>query len=392
MTSVLFINYSNELGGAEQSLLSLLSGLDGKRYSPVLLTFGSGPLSKRAALAGAEVIALAPLPALLSLRREGMARRLLALLAQAPALFSRVRDIRRAIRARSVDIVHTNNPKSHVLGACASLFLKKRLVFHMRDIFDADSFARFLFALIGVLIRPECIAISNAVRDRLPSSLKSRSRVIVNGLRPPVSLKDRKEVRAALGIPGEARIIVSAGRIVPWKGIDCLVRAAAPLLKPGACYLVVLGAPLYWEEAYLAEVQGLARALSIEDCVRFPGWVEDVFSVLNASDLFVLPSRNEPFGRSLVEAMLCGLPVVAFREAGPMEIVEDTVSGRLVDGRGPEALREAMEALREAMEALLADMPAAARMGARGKASALARFSLDRMINSVEQFYAGEKG
>jgi glycosyltransferase involved in cell wall biosynthesis len=209
--------------------------------------------------------------------------------------------------------------------------------------------------------------------------------VIVNGLRPPGSFKDRKEVRASLGIPGDARIIVSAGRIVPWKGIDLLIRAAAPLLKPGECYLVVPGAPLYWDEAYLAEVKGLARALLIADCVRFPGWVEDVFSVLNASDLFVLPSRNEPFGRSLVEAMLCGLPVVAFREAGPLEIVEDEVTGRLVAERTPEALREALAAL-------LADLPAAARMGGRGKASALARFSLDRMINSVERFYAGAGG
>jgi len=86
-----------------------------------------------------------------------------------------------------------------------------------------------------------------------------------------------------------------------------------------------------------------------------------------------------------VEAMLCGLPVVAFREAGPLEIVEDRVNGRLVAERTPEALREAVAAL-------LADMPAAASMGARGKASALTRFSLDRMINSVERFYAGAEG
>jgi glycosyltransferase involved in cell wall biosynthesis len=172
---------------------------------------------------------------------------------------------------------------------------------------------------------------------------------------------------------------------VPWKGIDLLIRASAPLLKPGECYLVVLGGPLYWDEAYLAEVKGLARSLSIADCVRFPGWVEDVFSVLNASDLFVLPSRNEPFGRSLVEAMLCGLPVVAFREAGPLEIVEDKVTGRLVDERSPEALREAMAAL-------LSDREAASRMGERARATALTRFSLDRMISSVERFYAGAKG
>lgn len=376
MISILFVNYSNDPGGAERSLLSLLAGMDRVRFRPLLLTFGSGPLAERAAVSGVTTFRLEEAAGLSGVRRDRLrpGPGLLMTLAE------RVLQIRRIMRDQTIDIVHTNNPKSHVLGVLAAAGLKTRVVFHMRDIFPAGSRARRLFSIIGFLFRPGVIAISGAVLDGLPGSLKKRARVIYNGFSPHGAPAPRETVRQSLNVTPDATLILAAGRLVPWKGFALLIRAAVPLLREKGAYLVIAGAPLYGQSGYREELEALARSLSVAGRVILPGHREDIMDVMAAADLFVLPSENEPFGRSLVEAMLCGLPVVAFRQGGPAEIIEDGKTGLLVDERTPEALGGAMASL-------MSDVPGGRRMGGRARIAASSRFSLERMVSEVARFH-----
>ncbi|MEE2982657.1 MAG: glycosyltransferase family 4 protein [Pseudomonadota bacterium] len=85
----------------------------------------------------------------------------------------------------------------------------------------------------------------------------------------------------------------------------------------------------------------LAGELEILDKVSFPGWTDDVQSFLSNAHVFVLPSREEPFGIALLEAMACGVPIVSSRTSGPLEVLNEETA-LLVDRDDPESLARAI--------------------------------------------------
>ena len=127
-------------------------------------------------------------------------------------------------------------------------------------------------------------------------------------------------VNAARAPDTNAPLIVSYGRMVHKKGFDLLIQAFAELHQayPGARLLIGGDGP------ERQNLQALVETLGLADAVSFPGWVEDTAGFLDQADLFVLPSRDEPFGIVVLEAMARGLPLVATRSHGPREILDDT--------------------------------------------------------------------
>jgi glycosyltransferase involved in cell wall biosynthesis len=113
--------------------------------------------------------------------------------------------------------------------------------------------------------------------------------------------------------------------------------------------------------------------------------VDEVPALLSALDLFVSPSRSEPFGLSIIEAMACGVPVVATKSEGAGEILEDGVTGLLVPPGDHEALAEAICAL-------LDDERGRARLAARALEAVRDRFSLERMVTATERLYGSVLG
>lgn len=159
---------------------------------------------------------------------------------------------------------------------------------------------------------------------------ESRIAVIPNFSRiPPVS-----SARTSFSRPP---VFASLGRMVPKKGFDLLLTAFASLLSSGVDARLLLGG----EGPERARLQELAKDLGIADQVSFPGWVDDVPEFLAQGDVFVLPSRDEPFGIAVLEAMASGLPIIATKTKGPLEILDDTTS-RLVPTDEAEPLRAAM--------------------------------------------------
>jgi len=122
-----------------------------------------------------------------------------------------------------------------------------------------------------------------------------------------------------------APVFVSYGRFVHKKGFDVLLEAFAGYLAAGGHGTLVIGG----SGPEGAKLKELASRLEIGDRVRFPGWVNDVQAFLDSGDVFVLPSRDEPFGIVVLEAMARGLPMICTRTQGPSEVL-DSATARLV--------------------------------------------------------------
>lgn len=156
---------------------------------------------------------------------------------------------------------------------------------------------------------------------------------------------DRTEARAALGLPADARVLVSVGGLCERKGFH-RVMAVLPALRvrhPGL-HLLVVGGPSP-EGDWTARLQQLARDLAITDCVHFTGPVpgDALHRVLSAADVFTLATRNEGWANVFLEAMACGLPVVTTDVGGNREVVCAAHLGTVVPFGDEAALSSALD-------------------------------------------------
>jgi glycosyltransferase involved in cell wall biosynthesis len=171
------------------------------------------------------------------------------------------------------------------------------------------------------------------------------------------------------------------GVIEPRKGHDIFLEAASRLSQrhPTARFWVVGPVALADKAGFATRLEAMAQASALAGRVTFTGFQGDVARWMAAMDVVALPSvEHESLGMVLVEAMALGRPVVASRIGGPMEVITDGETGRLVPPRDPQALAEAIEDL------LATDRVA---LGARAAADARARFAPEIFCQRVAQVY-----
>ncbi|MFE7880675.1 glycosyltransferase [Streptomyces sp. NPDC057398] len=176
--------------------------------------------------------------------------------------------------------------------------------------------------------------------------------------------------------------LLQLGRLVPRKGAAVTVAALARL--PETELVVVGGPPADRLDAdpEVRRLRGIARDAGVADRVRFAGAVSsrDVPALLRSADVVVCPADYEPFGIVPLEAMACGVPVVASAVGGQLDTVADPATGRLVPPRDPEALARAVAGL-------LADPAGRAACGAAGRRRVLSRFGWSQVAAATEAAY-----
>jgi D-inositol-3-phosphate glycosyltransferase len=156
---------------------------------------------------------------------------------------------------------------------------------------------------------------------------------------------DKVRARQALGLT-EDKVVLSVGRVEPLKGLDILVSAMAGLRDSTDARLVMVGGMLE-QDGEIKRLQSLARALRIADRVTFTGAVKqaELPRYLSAADVFVMPSYHESFGLAALEAMACGVPVVASRVGGLKTFIRNGETGYLIPWHCPEPFAQRLEVL-----------------------------------------------
>jgi glycosyltransferase involved in cell wall biosynthesis len=327
-----------------------------------------GPLSGLLGAAGVESRVL-PLAVL---RRGAMSPRGVASLGR--ALWRDRRELGRVVREERVALVHANT--SVVL---AGRRLGVPHLTHVREIYEGVAPAALWPLQRRRLARSDALAcVSQAVADQF----ERRAFVLHDGLartpRPPA----REEARRELGLPGDRFVVALLGRVSDWKGQDVLARALAqPALADIGALGLVAGDAYPGQERFEDELAALRDELGLGDRLRLLGFREDVDTLLGAADAVVVPSkRPDPLPNTAIEAGAAGLPVVGSASGGLPEIVVDGETGLLVAPGDAAALASALRRLAD-------DPERAATMGQRAAALIPERFSLPRMLRSLEEKY-----
>lgn len=297
------------------------------------------------------------------------------------------RYLKRALRAGGFDLVHTHSSKAGILGrhAAAAAGIPARVhSIHGWSMTPETSWpARRLYIALERRAAPRAhklIAVSKTVRDTglaLGIGRPAQYAVIHGGVSAPAWNEDaRADARCELGLPADAVVLGTLGRLDDAKNPLGALRAIVPLLSRHRELRVVFIGDGHLHAA-------LERAIAharVADQVILAGLVPNGARLLPALDIFFLASRWEGFPLVLIEAMFAHLPIVAYDVAGIPEAVAAGQSGLL-------AQPDDEAALRDAIEQLLTQPELRRTMGAAGSAIAQSHFRMERMLHATLELY-----
>ncbi|WP_103062128.1 glycosyltransferase family 4 protein [Actinomyces qiguomingii] len=359
---VLVAHPSPDLYGSDWQLVETITGLIESGYRVNVALPADGPLVSVLAGVGARV-AVVPFTVL---RKALLTPRGLAdLAARAPGELSRLRGLIKACGADALLANTVTIPWWPLAGRAAGV----PVLCHVHEAEDTQHLVIRAGLNAPLLASTRIVANSEAARRALLSAqplLAGRTRVVHNGVAGPSQPLTPLRERTA-----DAPLrIAMVGRLSPRKGVDVLLEAVALLRGRGVeASLEVAGSIFPGYEWYEAQLRERAAAPDLVGHVDFLGYVHPTWPVLERADVVVVPSRQEPFGNTAVEAMHAARPLIASGVQGLKEVVDDSVTGLLVPPDDPQALAAALDRL-------AAEPALAARLARLGRQEALTRFSV----------------
>jgi glycosyltransferase involved in cell wall biosynthesis len=359
---VAHIHASDGIYGAERWTLTLLRYHDPARVTPLLITLGaraqSADLANAAAAAGIEVHHINA-PGKLS-----------------PAM---VNGVRRVLKDRRVDIVHTHEFKSDVVGFLASRALPiKRVATTHGWCAQEGARIRLYEALSRVFLRrfSRVYPVSPAQQRDLLTNYRfdePRVRLLLNAV--DIRMFDAcfraRQPRARR----DPLRILYAGRLSTMKGVLTLIEGFARAQIAPAPTLVLAG-----DGPLRSEAEALAGRLNVASRVQFVPPVPDIRLLLSTSDVVVLPSLSEGIPRIIMEAFAAGLPAIGTAIPGILQLIDDGETGLTVPTGDAHAIARALELL-------AADPQRAHAMALNARRRVETRFSADRLRRELEDDY-----
>jgi glycosyltransferase involved in cell wall biosynthesis len=339
---IVYLNPSAQLGGAEVSLLDILTSLRDAEpdWSLNLIVADNGPLVLKARGLGITTIVV-PFPPMLarlgdagvggpSGNQIGRLALLYKLLVSSPAVIRYISQLRNVIRGLNADIIHTNGFKMHILGVWARV-PRSPVIWHVHDYVSL----RPIMARLMRLNARRCSAIvanSKSVSANVRSICHERTKVytVYNGVDlerfspsgPKLDLDLLSGLEPADAGTLRVGLLATLGR---WKGHRIFLKALSLLPPRVTVRGYVIGGAIYQTDGSqhtIDELRTYATQLGVSHKVGFTGYVENPDSAIRALDIVVHASTQpEPFGLVIAEAMACGKALIASQSGGAAEII-----------------------------------------------------------------------
>lgn len=367
------------IGGGQINTLSLIRSLDRNRFTPVLLSGLENAFTQSARENGVEVVILS-LPAVLTqLGRWSVKYDPFHLTHYAWHYVSSARAVARVAATHRADILHPCDNVMRMLSVLAAWQCRMPIVCPIMEEFTASATSRFLRWLY-LRTMDYLLPVSERAAEFFRQGGQHKARVVVTYTGIDLDqfagrmVPDRRGARAARD--GEAIVFGIVGRLVAIKGHRDLFHALAAFKRETLCpfrCLVVGDGP------DRQPLEQLVADLGLTGEIEFVGFRRDVAAVMSTMHVVVAPSHNEASSRVVLEAGALGLAVVATRVGGIPEMVQDEVTGLLVDVGDVNELAAALKKL--------TDESVRSRMGAAGLDHVRSGFSSTVITRRVEDIY-----
>ena len=355
-----------DVGGVEKHLLQLLKYIDRERFEPVVFSSASNLFASQVSAQNSQVIPW-KIKHVFDLRA--------------------MRNLKKLLQKFDIDLLHIHHPRAYwsASWAARALGIPSIVTVHL----SARQMAAAPLPFRSLKVRAYTAFESWLLRQRMDRAIFVSERTssmmkpipkavtIPNGIElQHITQPDtRKSIRATLQTSEECVVFVAVGRLHSQKGYDVLLNALA-LLQPAPEALQLWIAGEGQERAALAHQ---IRALHLQDVVRLLGVRDDVSELLQAADIFILPSRFEGMSFALLEAMAVGVAVISSDAGEAGNLIEDGVNGVLVSAGDPACLAEGMKTLQE-------NPALRAALGKAAKASA-ADFEISPLMKRLVSVY-----
>jgi glycosyltransferase involved in cell wall biosynthesis len=286
-------------------------------------------------------------------------------------------NVARCLRVERIDILHSSDLRCHLTWGPMARLLGRRWVWHLHQLLSPSP----IWALPG-LLADRIVAVSPQAASSVPSPARTKTSTVPNGF-DFGTLADRQAAKAALaseiGIEAGRPIVAYVGNMTRQKRpavfAAAAVRVAAALVEP-PCFVLV-GDDRGGERA---EIERSFAQAGLSAHVRFLGYRERVPELLSGVDVLAAPGVGDSFGRTLVEALSVGTPVVASRSGGHSFIVADGETGILVEPDDPDALARGLLKV-------LDDEELARGLGKSGERDVRSRFDAAAIAKDVMAVY-----
>lgn len=303
--------------------------------------------------------------------------------------FMALHEITKLLKAGNYDLVHTHTSKAGVLGRLAAGKCRVPAIHTPHGHIFYGYFGRILTALFVFMERmlarktERIISLTDQeTKDCLNKHIGMPGQYITipSGVElsrfRDIHPDKGKSFRDEFGIPHNAFLFISIGRLVHIKGFDILLDAFSKAdFKDKPAFLAIIG-----DGDERKPLELMMNRLGLTQYVRLTGNLQDIRPALSAGNAFILASRNEGMGRALIEAMAAGLPVIGTAVGGIPVVIDDSQTGTIIPSESPVALAHAMEELVKNPELR-------ARMGTNAANAVHPKYDQDTMIEQLAGLY-----
>jgi L-malate glycosyltransferase len=297
--------------------------------------------------------------------------------------FKVIRQLREILIAEKFDILYLTFGKAITTGLIAARKIKVKIIGYIGSLsvhwHDPSTYLSFLNCRIDRMV-----CLSDGVMEHFLKQggrkLKEKSLRIYKGYDPEWIKVTNPVSRASLNIPEDALVITCAANVRRIKGIPYLIKAADHLPGNLPVYFILVG-----KDMDSPSLTRLVMKSKYKDNFRVFGFTEDIFSYTSLCDVYIQPSLTEGLGRSIIEAMCLGKPVIVTEKGGSKELVAEGENGYVVEGKSSKAIAAKILTCYENRSSL-------PKMGEKSKEIIVNNFSPQLMIDQIYDLFCEVMG